>query len=182
MQNLNNVSLVFDFFDILKLGSAIIIFLIMLFGFLRHFIRKEWRLYKNLQRPIMIITPSNNNGAIPGKGMELEIEKLRESRLFNITDKMTDYRNFDPQDDYCLVVLGYDKDMIGLDEVIIKIKNLQIPLIVYTYGKNEGAFDPNDMAILNGYPWTFIANFKLTLINSIFNTLATYPYGKRKNK
>lgn len=183
MESLNNFTLALDIYDLLKFTFIIILFLGVLYSFLRHFIRKEWRLYKNLQRPIMIITPSDNKGSIKGKGMELEIEKLRENKLFNISEKMTDYRNFNPQDDYCLVILGYDKSMIGLDEILTKIKNLQIPLIVYTYGENNiTALSADDKVKLDTYPWMLFANFSLTLMNSVFNTLATYPYGKRKNK
>lgn len=182
MPNLDNFTTALDFYDLLEVLVGLFMFLGLLFSFFRHFFRKEWRLYKNLQRPIMIITPSNSGGLIAGKGMELEIEKLKENKFFNISKKFSDYRNFDPQDNYCLVVLGYDKGMIGLDEILGKIKDLQIPLIVYTYGENTTALNSVDKEKFDSYPWTLFANFRLTLINSIFNTLATYPYGKRKNK
>lgn len=180
-QNVNDYTIIFDLYDFLKFTFWGVVLLGVALSFLRHFIRKEWRLYKNLQREIMIITPSNAAGSISGKGMELEIEKLEESNLFNISKKVPDYRNFNPQDNHCLVILGYDKTMDGIDEILTKIKNLQIPLIVYTYGENVTALNPVDKIKIDNYPWALFANFKLTLLNSVFNTLATYPYGKRKN-
>lgn len=183
MQNLiNNLSSIFTLRDLMIAVIWFIILAIAVFGFLRHFFRKELRLYRNLKRPIVVITPSDQQGKIRGKEMDLEIEKLRENKFFNVPDSSTDYKNFNPLNDYCLVVMGYDKNMVGLDEILSKIKNLQIPLIVYTYGENVTALNPNDKTKLDSYPWTLFANFRLTLINSIFNTLATYPYGKRKNK
>lgn len=170
---------------IIEIGKYVIgglILILAVWKFLWHFIQKELRLYRNLKRPIIVIAPSDNQGKIRGKEMEMEIEKLRDNKLFNVYEGTTDYRNFDPQNDYCLVVLGYDKNMIGLDEILSKVKNLQIPLIVYTYGENVMALNPDDKSKLDSYPWTLFANFRLTLINSIFNTLATYPYGKRSNK
>jgi hypothetical protein len=182
MQNFKNLSLVFDIRDLIYAVIGLIIFLVALFSFLKHFLRKEIRLYKNLRRPIVIITPSDEQGKIRGTEMEMEIEKLRENKLFNVSDETTDYKNFNPQNDYCLVVLGYDKKMVGLDEILSKVKNLQIPLIVYTYGENVTALNPEDKTKFDSYPWVLFANFRLTLINSVFNTLATYPYGKRKNR
>lgn len=170
---------------IIEIGKYIIgglLISLAIWKFVWHFLQKELRLYRNLKRPIIVITPSDKQGKIRGKEMEIEIEKLKENKLFNVFNGSTDYKNFNPKNDYCLVVLGYDKNMIGLDEILTKINNLQIPLIVYTYGENVTALNPEDKVKFDNYPWTLFANFKLTLINSIFNTLATYPYGKGKNK
>ncbi|MFZ2188349.1 MAG: hypothetical protein WAV73_02175 [Candidatus Moraniibacteriota bacterium] len=179
---LDKISFASLLIEIIKFAIFAVVALVAGWQFSVHFFRKEHRLYKNLKRPIVIITPSDNTGEIRGKEMKMEIEKLKENNLFNVSEQMTDYKNFNPQNDHCLVILGYDKNMIGLDDVLNKIKMLQIPLIVYTYGENTNALDLDDKAKLDSYPWMIIANFKLTLINSIFNTLATYPYGKRKNK
>lgn len=171
-----------DFVEVLKYSTLIGLFFLALFGFLKFFLRKELRLYKNLQRTIFFIAPSDGSGVIHGKEMNMEIERLKDSKFFNVSDRVSDYRNFNPQDGHGLVVLGYDKNMVGLDDILTKVKNLQIPLIVYTYGENALALNPADKEKFDSYPWALFANFKLTLMNSIFTTLATYSYGKRECK
>lgn len=150
------------------------------FAFMRWFWRKQWRLHKNLKRPIMMITPTGmGDEKIPGTEMELERKLLKDNGFLNIEDGVTDYRSFSPPSNHCLVVIGYHPDMQGLDDVIMKINNLQIPVIIYTYGKNIDAISENHKNLLKTYPYILYANFQLTLMNHIFCTLASYPYDKK---
>ncbi|MCK6560469.1 hypothetical protein HUU39_17915 [candidate division KSB1 bacterium] len=153
---------------------------ILVFLFMKWFLRKELRLYRNLKRPVMIITPSNSQGVkIESTEMELETRMLVKNGFFRIDNESTDFRSFNPRSNHCLVVLGYHPDMHGLDEVLTKVKMLQIPLIVFTYGKNINAIAQRDKTKLDSYPLTLYANFQLTLLNHIFTTLATYPYEQK---
>lgn len=145
--------------------------------FLRWFFKKERRLYRNLKRPIMIIAPTDeNNARIPGKEMRMEGDLLMKNGFLKIDDTVKDYRSFKPSNNHCLVVLGYDTKMAGLNEVLQKVNQLQLPLIVYTYGKNVAAISDDHKKLFDKYPWAIYANFQLTLINHIFSTLAVYPY------
>lgn len=147
--------------------------------FLRWFLKKERRLYRNLKRPIMMITPTDmSNGQIPGKEMRLERNLLRRNGFLKLDSSVTDYRSFDPRDNHCLVILGYDPKMAGLDEILQKVKQLQIPLIIYTFGENN-AISNGHKEKFDTYPLTLYANFQLTLMNHIFSTLAVYPYDKK---
>lgn len=147
--------------------------------FMRWFWRKQFRLYRNLKRPIMIITPTDErNAQIAGKEMNIERNTLTQNRFLKIDDTVTDYRSFNPNNKHCIVVLGYDPEMAGLDDVLNKVKALQIPLIVYTFGENNAIGDEHKPKFAT-YPLTLYANFQLTLMNHIFSTLAVYPYDKK---
>jgi len=149
--------------------------------FLRWFLQKERRLYRNLKRPIMVITPTDKtNKQIPRKEMAMERELLQRNGLLKIDGTVTDYRSFNPRNNHCLVVLGYDHQMTALEEVLQKVKQLQIPLIIYTYNANIGAISRAHKELLDTYPLVIFANFQLTLINHIFATLAVYPYDDKK--
>ena len=59
--------------------------------FLRWFLKKERRLYRNLKRPIMMITPTDmSNGQIPGKEMRLERNLLRRNGFLKLDSSVTD--------------------------------------------------------------------------------------------
>lgn len=128
----------------------------------------------------MIITPTDkHNAQVLGKEMKVERNMLARNGFLKLDDRVTDYRSFDPQNNHCIVVLGYDPNMIGFDEVLNKVKHLQIPLIVYTFNKNVGVISSEHKQKLNSYPLTLYANFQLTLMNHIFATLGVYPYDKK---
>lgn len=149
--------------------------------FWRWFLRREFRLYRNLKRPVMVITPTDkHNVQIPGKDMRIEIDLLVRNGFLKIHNGLTDYRAFNPNTRHCVVVLGYDPKMSGMDDVLTKVKNLQIPLIVYTFGENN-ALSAEHRQKFASYPLTIFANFQLTLINHIFSTLAVYPYDKKRD-
>ena len=142
--------------SILSLGHWVIIILTNIvliagvtLGFMHWFWRKQWRFHKNLRRPIMMITPTGPKGEkIPATEMELERKMLRDNGFLNIDDQVTDYRSFSPTSNHCLVVLGYHKDMQGLDDVLTKVKNLDVPIIIYTYGENSDAIAENHKDLL----------------------------------
>ncbi len=128
----------------------------------------------------MIITPTDkSNCQIRGKEIRIERDLLVRNEFLKLDSAVTDYRSFNPQNNHCLVVLGYDSKMGGLDEVLQKVKHSQIPLIVYTYGENIGVISDDHKELFDTYPLTIYANFQLTLLNHIFTTLAVYRYDKK---
>lgn len=147
--------------------------------FSRCFLRRQWRFYKNLKRSVFIITPTDAIGSkIARTEMDLERKMLKQNGFLKIDDDVTDYRTFNPNNNHCIVVVGYHQNMKGLDEILIKVKYLQIPLIIYTYGENISVISESDKDKMGTYPLTIYANFQLTLLNQIFATLATFPYQK----
>jgi len=152
-------------------------------SFVFFFLKREKILYRNLKRPIMVIEPTNSKGdKIPGTSMEIEKQMLKDNGFLNVSKEVSSYQTFDPNTNHCLVVVGYHEEMAGLDKIISKAEQKGIPIIVYTYGANIDVIAKNDFNKLKESPWVLYANFKITLLNSIFSTLATFPYYKQKNK
>lgn len=171
---------IFDYKDIAEIALKVIGAIVILYAFVAYFLRKEIRLFLNLRRPIFFIIPKKGGSKVPAKEMEMEIDAIKKNGFFKVSTEVNDYQAFSPQKKYGLVVLGYDREMDGFDEIMSKVKQIQCPLIVYTYGKNTGEIMPEHLAVLNGYPWALISNFKLTLVNSVFTTLATFSYDSTK--
>lgn len=140
---------------------------------------KQWKLYKNLKRPVIILTPiSEDRAPIVGGEMKNEISLLKSSGLLNISSADTNYQAFDPTGRHCVVVLGYMPGMAGLEDMMTRMKNNHVPLVVYTYGKNT-AVQGRDKELFDQYPYVLYANFPLTLLNHIFSTVASYPYDRK---
>lgn len=145
------------------------------YSFVHWFFRRQWRFFKNLRRPIVILEPRQSSGdLVPGGSMASEIEIIKENGFLNVDRQPTDSRRFNPAGKHCIVVLGYKPGMIGLDDILIRIKSNHVPLIVYSYGSNSITGD--DKAKFDTYQLTLYANFPLTLLNHIFATVASYPY------
>lgn len=145
-------------------------------AFARWVFRRQWRLFQNLKRPVIVLTPMSE-GWVPmaDSAMGNEIHLLKASGFLNVAAHSGDYRMFDPAGKHCVVVLGYRPGMIGLGDVLQRMKQHHVPLIVYTYGNNR-ALAGADQDLLNQYPYMLPANFPLTLLNHIFATVASYSY------
>jgi len=140
---------------------------------------RQWKLYQNLKRPVIVLTPISENGApLPDGEMKNEITLLKSNGFLNVSSEGADYRAFDPTGKHCVVVLGYRPGMAGLNDILTRIKNNHVPLIVYTYGENA-AVHGKDKELFNQYPYMLYANFPLTLLNHIFLTVASYPYDRK---
>jgi uncharacterized SAM-binding protein YcdF (DUF218 family) len=149
------------------------------YGFVCWFFRRQWQLYRNLKRPIVLLTPIDSQGRrIDGTEMNEELRLLRSNQFLNVTPETTDYRSYDPSGTHSIVVLGYHQNMHGLKDLLGRIKTHHVPLLVYTYGKNIGVIKDEHKHLLDEYPYTLIANFKMTLMNHIFATVASFPYSK----
>ncbi len=134
-----------------------------------------WRLYKNLKRPVIVLTPISESGATIASGeMKNEVQLLKSNGLLNISSDESDFRTFNPAGKHCIVVIGYLPGMIGINDLLTRIKSKHVPLIVYTYGNNR--IDDKDKKMFDEYPFVLFANFPLTLLNHIFSTVASYPY------
>jgi hypothetical protein len=172
-------------FDILKevhliywiiiVGICVAVNIIIFYSFARWFFRRQWRIYQNLRRRIIIIQPTDSEGqGMPGSDMRKEIQLLRESRLFNVISEPIDYHSFNPSGKHCIVVIGYKQGMAGIDNILNKIRTNHVPLIVYTYGPLS--VPASDKRKFDEYPYTLFANFPITLLNHIFSTVASFPY------
>lgn len=153
-------------------GSHLLAYL----AYTRWVLRRSWRLHQHLKRPIVLLQPINAAGDLmPGGDLSQVLRLLKKDGFLNVQDGVRDYRSFEPGEGHCLVVLGYQPGMAGIEDLLARIKTKHVPLLVYTYGSN--AVSGPDKVALDSYPYTLYANFPLTLLNSIFSTVASYPYG-----
>ena len=179
MENLVKALEALSFWHWVFLGVAwLVTHAIVYFVFAKWILCRQWKLYQNLRRPVIILTPTSEDGApIVGGEMTNEISLLKSNGLLNISYDGSDYRTFDPTGKHCVVVLGYKEGMAGLDDLLRRMKSNHVPLVVYTYGKNAVA--DRDKQLFDQYPWMLYANFPLTLLNHIFSTVASYPYDRK---
>jgi hypothetical protein len=151
------------------------------YRFARFSFKRERYLYTNLKRPVVVIEPTDQAGGKIGS-TELEEVKImiKDNEFLSIDEGALSYKTFSPRNNHCLVVLGYVEGMAGLEEIMTKVKNLNIPLIVYTYGGHVASKE--DKALFDTYAWTNYANYRTSLLNTIFGTLASWPYYINKKK
>ncbi len=155
-------------------GSHLLAYL----AYTRWILRRSWHLHQHLKRSIVLLQPINATGDLmPGGDLSQVLGILKKNGFLNVQDGVEDYRSFEPGDGHCLVVLGYRQGMAGIEDLLNRIKTKHVPLLVYTYGNN--AVSGADKAAFDSYPYTLYANFPLTLLNSIFSTVASYPYGRK---
>lgn len=155
---------------ILGIGTGVLATL----WFNRWLFKNQWRLYRNLKRPIIVLTPVSNDTPMASGDMGEELLLLESNELLNITSGKHTYRNFNPAGKHCVVVLGYKEGMDGLKEIVESVRSNHVPLIVYTYGQSLSP--GQDKTILDGYSYTIYANFPMTLMSQIFSTVSCFPY------
>ncbi len=146
----------------LLVGAAIGLGLLVLF--LGFFLRKEIRLFRNRRRPIKIFCAE-------GVDVGAEVSMLRKSKLFNIENPTTDYRQCSEIDNHSLVIIAYTPKMNGFSDIIAAVRAAKTPVIVYT----KVQLDEDDKKLLGDYPWHSVCNFPLKLMNDTFTILSTFP-------
>jgi len=173
-----------DFFTIrdlifLILGAGIII--IILIKAVWFIFRREKRFFNNLKKKIIIFAPpkSTSKDSEKPEDMQMELDLLRKTHFFpNLPGeifKNTSHNNLQAIKKDTLVIVGYNKTL--KEEYFLKIlnkaKEFNVPLILYGYNQLEGkGFDE-----IKKYPHHSMCETGLRLVNDVFTTLATYPYG-----
>jgi len=113
--------------------------------------------------------------SVPGSDLSSEYQLIKDNGVLNV-HAPSDTSTFNPARNHCIVVVGYRPGMLGLDDLLARIKSNHVPLIIYTYGNT--AVVPTDKTKLDSYPYILMANFKLTLLNHIFSTVSSFPYAR----
>jgi hypothetical protein len=173
---------IYDALSAISLAQWVVVLIILLVShgiaylvFIRWALRRTWQLHQHLRRPIVLLQPINATGGLmPGGDLSETLRLLKKNGFLNVQDGVRDHRTFEPGKGHCIVVLGYQQGMAGIDDLLARIKTKHVPLVVYTYGNN--AVSGSDKAAFDSYPYTLYANFPLTLLNSIFATVSSYPY------
>lgn len=164
METFNNIMNVYTIIDI-AIGA--IIGGIALYLALRFFYRKEYRMFKNAKRPIMIFKCA-------GVDMEVETRLLRDIGYFRIDEEpCSNYQMADRITDHGLVIVAYGQGIQNFDEILNRVQNAKVPLIVYSKDRI-----PDEVtAKIRGYSWCLLCQYPLRLVNDVFGILYTFPHG-----
>ena len=156
---------------------SIIQFIILIYIFCS----KKFKLYsilqKNLSKDISIVLPSNADEY----KMENERNSLDNKIFTNFSHPKTSYSNFKASKDIWLVIIGYKKDCVDIDEFKELLQQIwkNTPIIFYTYWDNT-AFNFSNLEVdefakyLSTYDNYLVDNFPLKLIWDVFSLMSIY--------
>jgi len=149
--------------------TGVIAWTIGKFIFSRWFFKKEYRMFSNLRRTILIIGSTKET-------LEVEKKIIDKSGFFRYEYVIED----NPEkasaliDKHILVVWGYTKTK-KINRFIDILRARNIPLLVYSTKE----IDKEDKTMICEYSFSEIANSPLRLMNLIFNIVALLPYDKK---
>ncbi len=132
------------------------------------FQKKEQRLFKNIRRPISIISTEE----MP---MTHEARLLDRVGFFNVTPPQTDGRAPDLLNGSRLLILGYSPNSEKFRVALAAAKQREIPVIVYA---GPSRITTEDMNLLQKYSLHSMCNTPLRLISDVFTLMGTYPEEK----
>lgn len=162
---------IFTAFDSLPTIYHLVVGAVLGVLFIAYVIRKEFRWFKNVRRPIMIFSPRGSTIL----DMKMETKILRDTKFFKIPDDPSDnYQDCHNITNHSLIIVGYEPGMEGFKDILDAVKEAKIPIIVYTKQKLAEA----DRDLLNSYPWHSVCNFPLKLLSDTFTILSTFPKKK----
>lgn len=159
------ISIGLNAYTLVTLLIGFIVGVLSFLGFLLFFFKKEWRLYQNRKRPIMVFKSDSQN-------MDLETKLIQDSELFSVEEPSVNYQEIDRLDTHSLVILGYSPGMKGFEQILQGVKSKKVPLIIYA---NYETITPGDAEKLKEYSYYSICNLPLRLMNDVFTILSTYP-------
>ncbi|MDD2807500.1 MAG: hypothetical protein PHW95_03220 [Patescibacteria group bacterium] len=135
-------------------------------------LRKEFRWFRNVRRPIMIFSPKGSTTL----DMKMETKILRDTKFFKIPEDPSDnFQDCHNIANHSLVIVGYEPGMAGFKDILNAVKSVKIPIVVYT----KQPLAETDRNLLNSYPWHSVCNFPLKLLSDTFTILSTFPNKKR---
>ena len=165
----DSLSIIFSLPAIIAFFTSIVV-TISLFSFI---FKKERRLFKNLQKPIMLISLSSNTQ----NNLEIEHEQLEKGEFFkNIEKPSLSTKKPQTINNHSLVILGVDKTTsTEVFQKVFKEIGKKTPIIIYTFGENRVLQD-KDWETLKDHLWYSVCNTPLRLNADVFSILSTYTY------
>jgi len=150
------------------------------------FMKREINFQNNLDRPVLIIKPTEKEAGDQASkfnvpmNMERETELLKQSKLFKVEGPITADTVTTKIKNHGLIVLGYCEGMGSFQDVLNTAKVKQIPIIIYTFGCNN--LSTNDLAETKKYPWHTFSNFPVRLVSEVFSILSTFQHSNESKK
>lgn len=159
-----------DLTNFIQLLWPIVGGLIGTWGWFQFFHKKERRLFKNLQRPIGIISTED-------KPMAHESILLKMVGFFDIKEPSSDGRAIDLMNGNRLIIIGYSPNSQDFKNAFNAAKQHEIPVIVYA---GPTRITEEDMKLLQGYSHHSMCNTPLRLISDVFAMMSTLPEDKNE--
>ncbi len=164
------LNIVFTLPTIISISTVAVITI----SFLTFIFKKERKLFKNLRKPIMLISLSENSQ----NNMDDEYKQLRKVGFFkNIEQPSLSTRNTQTINNHSLIILGIDKEVevSMFKEVYEQIAAQKKPVIIYTFGDSK-VLQAEHWEIINKYLWYSVCNTPLRLNADVFSILSTQTY------
>ena len=123
MFNLDSIS---DILGIIQFLWPILASSLVLFGWLKFFRKKETRLFKNISRPVAVVSTEEQS-------MRDEVDLLNRTGLFKVDHFGTNQRNFSLISDINprLIVIGYSPNSSTYEQALTYARSKSIPVVVY---------------------------------------------------
>jgi hypothetical protein len=172
MSFLEFVGTFFTLKDTFKLVVSGVILLILNIIFLRFIFRKEYRLFKNLGKPILFLNQTSSQNTSFG----VEINLFKQSKIFNVKDVEETTLNVirNERNDLGFIVVGVSNKTQNLSDIVECLTKSRCPSIIYTFGDSK-AIKPDDMQLIYKYQKIGICNTSTRLIGDVFSILSVYP-------
>lgn len=139
----------------------------------RFLVRKEVRLFKNLQRKVYFLRVADQ------PTMQREIEMATRSGLFTLHPSIVDVHRdggvLEMIDPAAVIVVGYSPTYCQYEAIVERARRHSIPLIVFA----ESSQITVHMPLFRGYPYFEMCNTSTRLLSTIFNICAVTPYAKK---
>lgn len=136
-------------------------------------VRKEIRLFKNLQRTIYLMNTTSS------PSLQREKNLLIQNGLYNVNDQifnLSDLGLLETTDKFSIFVIAYSKEFSHYDQIIDRAKRDLIP-VIFLAGPRD--IIDEHMAIFKKYPYFEMCNTSARLLTTIFNLSAVTPNDKR---
>lgn len=180
---LEPISNIFTIRDLVLFVLGAVSTLVIAYKALNFIFKREKRFFDNLRKKIIIFAPSKNSSGDSEKpeDMQMELSLLKKTGFFpNLPDKIfkdTSHNNLQEIKKDTLVIVGYNNTFKeeSFLKILDKTKKLDVPLLIFAYSWLKGKC----LSETKKYPHHSMCETGLRLVNDVFTTLATYPYGNK---
>ncbi len=146
------------------------IFFLLGGGFLIWLIKGNWRFYKNIRRPVIMFAPADAEFKQEFIDLRLFIE---DTKTFKVPESPSATTSCDRISDHSVIILAFDNQRQNWKKIFEKAAQKNVPIIIYTFGNNR-VEDKEMKEISQNYAYYTYAQNRLSLINCLYTTLATF--------
>lgn len=140
-------------------------------AFFKYLYKKEFRIFRNLNRPVYIFTSDNS------LNLRNEYDTLKQTKLCKTISQpeILELKSLDKIDKYSVVIIGYSSSFTEYSQVFAYLKNKGIPIIIYA--PNERV-TPEHMNLIKQYLYCELCIIPSRILPAIFNLALIISYEK----